>query len=62
MSATRQNSGMGIARLNRVEIRQWEADELIVLSHWERRTLLELDRLFVTAQDGDVEEEAGEVA
>lgn len=59
LSETRQNTGMGIGRLSRLEIRQWEADQFVDLSHWERHTLLELDRLFVTAQDA--EDEAGEV-
>lgn len=40
---------MGLCRLPRTEIAQWERDEGIALSPWQRRAILALDEAFVAA-------------
>lgn len=53
IAATRQSNGMALTRLSRIEIAQWAADELIVLEPWERRTILDIDALFVAVNTPD---------
>ncbi len=44
---TRQSNGMGLSRLSRREIHDWERDEFIALAPWERRTLIAIDGALV---------------
>ena len=62
MAATRQNNGMGVGRLSRLEIQAWEADEMVALSHWERRVVLSLDAAFVASTIDEPAKPAQEIA
>lgn len=53
LDQTRPSNGMGICRLSRLEIRQWERDEAITLQPWERRAILAMDAAFATSTQPD---------
>lgn len=50
LSRSRGSSGFGPAPISRLEIRLWEADEAQTLEGWERRAILELDRVWLEHQ------------
>lgn len=49
IGATRQSGGMGVSRLSRREIHEWEADEGQRLERWERRVILDIDAAWVAS-------------
>lgn len=49
LCATRSVNGMALSPLSRLEIAQWERDELVQLEPWERRAILRMDREFIAA-------------
>jgi len=59
LSRTRTTGGMGPSRLSRLEIRQWEADECIVLDLWERRAIIELDGVWFAHFSAQVAQDRG---
>lgn len=63
IAATRSTSGMGVSRLTRREIHEWEADEGQRLKRWERRVILGIDAAWVasvTETDPDTPTKPGE--
>ncbi|PZR36492.1 hypothetical protein [Caulobacter segnis] len=49
LAATRPVNGMALSPISRLEIAQWERDEMVRLEAWERRALLRLDHEYRTA-------------
>lgn len=52
LCTTRPVNGMALSPLSRLEIAQWERDEMVRLEPWERRTILRLDQAFIAANTG----------
>lgn len=49
LCATRSVNGMALSPLSRMEIAQWERDEMLRLEPWERRAILRMDQEFIAA-------------
>jgi hypothetical protein len=49
LCTTRQVNGMALCPISRMEIAQWQRDEMIELEPWERKAILRLDQEFVAA-------------
>lgn len=60
LCATRQVNGMALSPLSRMEIAQWERDEMTALEPWERRTILRLDQEFIAANTRSRTEAGGQ--
>lgn len=56
LASERQTGGMGVARLTRQQIRDWAEDEGHILEPWEKRTIMQIDALFVASCCSDAVE------